>query len=102
MVAGSDFLSAGYSNNYGSLTPNTYNGIKITYFKSSSLSPNTSIKFESINRIPETLKIKINGTTYDFIKTTTTNEDTGNVSISWKYKGRIFKKEETYTIEFLN
>ena len=35
-------------------------------------------------------------------KNTTTDEDTGEISITWRYKGKIFEKDKTYTIEFLN
>ena len=62
----------------------------------------TNIEFESINGIPDPLKIKINGIVYNFEKNTTTDEDTGEISITWRYKGKIFEKDKTYTIEFLN
>ena len=102
MVAGSRFLVVGYGNNYGSLTPNTYKGIKIKNFKTLTIGTLTNIEFESINGIPDPLKIKINGIVYNFEKNTTTDEDTGEISITWRYKGKIFEKDKTYTIEFLN
>ena len=102
MVAGSAFLVIGYGNNYGSLTPNIYKGIKITSFRTLIMGSMTNIHFETINGIPETLKVKINSTVYDFTKNSTTDEDTGEVSISWKCNAKIFEKGKTYTIEFLN
>ena len=102
MVAGGNFLIYGYSPSFGSLTPDTYKGIKITKFTTLTLGSNSTIVFEKIKGIPETIKIKINGTTYDFVKTTSTDEDTGEVSIYWKCKAKIFEKDKTYTIEFLN
>lgn len=101
LVAGRYSANDGYSKfyGYGSLKPDTYKGIKIKSF--SSFYPNTSrtstsISFESLSNIPDTLKIKINGTVYDFVKTT---EDS---VIFWRCKGKIFRNGQTYTIEFLN
>lgn len=78
---------------YGSLTPNTYRGVKITKFYTYSfLGKWTRLYFESTNNIPNTLKIKINDTVYDFVK-----EDN-----YWKNSAAIFSSGKTYTIEFLN
>ena len=102
MVAGNGALVRGYGPSYGSLTPDTYNGIKITRFQTVIFGANTTIEFVSSNSIPDTLKVKINGTVYDFQKTTTTDEDTGEVSAFWKCKAKIFENGKMYTIEFLN
>ena len=103
LVAGRHSANYGYSKSlgYGSLKPDTYKGIKIQRFSSfssnfSDKQKSTSIAFESLSNIPDTLKIKINGTVYDFVKTTS------DTSIFWKFNGRIFHNGETYTIEFLN
>ena len=95
MTAGKYSNVKGYSKSYGigSISPDTYKGIKITSLASYSFVSSTSIIFESEGNIPDTLKIKINGTVYDFKKTTST---------TWKRKGIIFVPGQTYTIEFLN
>lgn len=82
---------------YGSLKPDTYKGIKIQSFFSKILGDKlTTIVFESSSNIPDTLKVKINGTVFDFIKTT------NGTSIFWKKRGKTFSNGQTYEIEFLN
>lgn len=93
----------GYISGYlGSLKPDTYRGIKITSFYSGNFLYGKSARlyFEKTDNIPDTLKIKINGIVYDFVKTTSTQ--TGKLQIYWKYSGAIFEKDKAYTIEFLN
>ena len=95
LVAGTrkDFNHGYGDGSYGSLTPNTYRGVKITKFYTYSfLGKWTRLYFESTNNIPNTLKIKINNTVYDFVK-----EDN-----YWKNSAAIFSSGKTYTIEFLN
>ena len=48
--------------------------------------------FDTTNNIPNTLKIKINDTVYDFVKD----------GDKWVCKEEIFISGQTYTIEFLN
>ena len=93
----------GYISGYlGSLKPDTYRGIKITSFYSGDFLYGKSARlyFEKTDNIPDTLKIKISGIVYDFVKTTSTQ--TGKLQIYWKYSGAIFEKDKAYTIEFLN
>ena len=95
MTAGKYSNVKGYSKIYGigSISHDTYKGIKITRLASYSFVSLTAITFESEGNIPDTLKIKINGTVYDFKKTTST---------TWERKGQIFSPGQIYTIEFLN
>ena len=95
MTAGRSGITRGYSKSLGigSISPDTYKGIEITSLASYKVVSSTSITFESAGNMPDTLKIKINGTVYDFNKTG---------SLTWERKGIIFAPGQTYTIEFLN
>ena len=95
MTAGRSGNTRGYSKSLGigSISPDIYKGIEITSLASYKFVSSTSITFESAGNMPDTLKIKINGTVYDFNKTG---------SLTWERKGIIFAPGQTYTIDFLN
>ena len=93
-------LIVGYrSNKFGSINPDNYRGHKITQF-TTLFRKTTSLVFENYSGIHETLKIKINGTTYDFMKTTSTDEDTGEVLVSWHCKEKYLKKIKPIRLNF--